>query len=418
MRILTTGADGRLLDLFHDVVCKVQVWGLILLTFVSFFPGLFHLEEYLFFALFVIAIGTAWLDGKPIWVRSPIDLPFLLLVGWVLLTIPFAIDPAYSFAEWRKLVTQLLVFYWALLVLRTYGDDSTSRQILAAVVIGTAILSLYALANFVERSGSLMNRQIRAWAPNSGSNWLTTYLVIAIPLVVSAGVVMKKRWQRLACWGCVLGPALLAQAFSYMRAGWLALVSQGLALAVFTSRRWLVMWVLGGCLMGMLGLLALSQVGFQKDTVDPLSLNIRLGVWKLALEEVVAHPFVGIGYGNDTFVKRFKDHVETDPNPELHISKHGPHNTFLMIALGSGIPAFILLIWVLGGAIRALIRGAGRVTDPGAYAFLIGVAVMIVGFAVRNAFDYMFAGSLAYLFWILVATALAESMPKSESRPA
>jgi putative inorganic carbon (HCO3(-)) transporter len=33
---------------------------------------------------------------------------------------------------------------------------------------------------------------------------------------------------------------------------------------------------------------------------------------------------------------------------------------------------------------------------------------MVVGFAVRNLFDYMFAGSLAYLFWLLVATALAQ----------
>ncbi len=406
--------QGGIVALYREVVGKVQVWGLVLLTFASFFPRLFHYEEYLFFVLFALTVGATWLDGRTVWVRTPLDLPFFLLVGWILVTIPFATDPAYSFAEWRKLITQMLVFYWTLLVARLHSDGAIRRQVLAAVVIGTVVLSLYALVDFVQRNGSLMNRTVRAWAPSSDSNWLTTYLVIGIPLVISAGVAIKANWRRLAYFGAVLGPALLTQVFSYMRAGWLALVFQGIALALFTGRRRLILWVLGCCLAGVFSLLALSQVGYQKDTVHPLSLNIRLGVWKLALEEVVAHPLVGIGYGNDTFVKRFKDHVETGPNPELHISKYGPHNTFLMLAMGSGIPALVFILWMLVSAVRTLLHRAGRVPDERTYVFLIGIAVMIVGFATRNCFDYMFAGSLAYLFWILVATGLAEATAKVE----
>ena len=414
-RKLARLGQGGIVALCRDVVCKVQVWGLVLLTFASFFPRLFHYEEYVFFVLLTLAVAATWLDGRTIWIQTPLDLPFFLLVGWILVTIPFAIDPAYSFTEWRKLITQMLVFYWALLVVRLYGDSMIQRQVLAAVVIGTVVLSLYGLVDFVQRSGSLVNRSVRAWAPSSDSNWLTTYLVIGIPLVVSAGVVIKTNCRRLAYFGAVLGPMLLTQVFSYMRAGWLALVFQGIALALFTGRRRLIMWVLGCCLAGVFSLFALSQVGYQKDTVHPLSLNIRLGVWKLALGEVVAHPLVGIGYGNDTFVKRFKDYVEMDPNPELHISRHGPHNTFLMLAMGSGIPALIFLVGLFVNAVRALLHGAGQVAGEQSFAFLIGIAVMIVGFATRNFFDYMFAGSVAYLFWILIATGLAESMKKSES---
>jgi len=415
VRDVARPGQGGIIRSYREVVSRVQVCGLVLLTFASFFPSLFHYEEYVFFVLFTVAVGASWLDGRTVWVRTPLDLPFFLLVAWILVTIPFATDLAYSFSEWRKLVTQMLVFYWALLVVRRYSDGATRRQILAAVVIGTVTLSLYALVDFVQRGGSLMDRQVRAWAPSSDSNWLTTYLVIGIPLVVSAGLAIGTNWRRLAYFGAVLGPALLTQVFSYMRAGWLALVFQGIALALFTGRRRLIWWVLGCCLAGVFSLLALSQVGYQKDTVQPLSLNIRLGVWKLAIGEAVTHPLVGIGYGNDTFVKRFKDYVETDPNPEFHISEYGPHNTFLMLAMGSGIPALIFMIWIFGSSVRTLLHGAGRVSDQGAYAFLIGIAVMIIGFATRNCFDYMFAGSLAYLFWILVATGLNESMKKSES---
>ena len=85
----------------------------------------------------------------------------------------------------------------------------------------------------------------------------------------------------------------------------------------------------------------------------------------------------------------------------------GLHNTFFIVAVGSGLPALVLLIWVLVKLCHELIQGAAKESDFSLVAFMVATAIMIVGFAVRNLFDYMFAGSLAYLFWILVATALA-----------
>ena len=46
---------------------------------------------------------------------------------------------------------------------------------------------------------------------------------------------------------------------------------------------------------------------------------------------------------------------------------------------------------------------------------LVVVAVATVGFATRNLFDYMFAGSLAHLFWILVATGLCLVRPHASN---
>src|SRR5919108_3561340 len=69
-------------------VWKVQGWGLVGLVFLSFFPTLFHLEEYVFFPLLLIAVVVAWRSGDSVWVRSPIDLPIALFAGWILLTIP------------------------------------------------------------------------------------------------------------------------------------------------------------------------------------------------------------------------------------------------------------------------------------------------------------------------------------------
>ncbi len=411
----------------HDAIWKVQGYGLVLITFLSFFPFLHNIEVYLFFTLLPIAVGAAWLDGKTIWVRTPIDLPLLLFVGWVFLTVPFAIDPAYSFTEWRKLAAKVLMFYWALSVLRMayspifspFGGEGKEREeifgrsiirgVLTAVVLGTAAICAYALADFVASGGTLEARDVRARAPFSSSQWLATYIVIAIPLMVSFGAIMKARWQRLACYVCLVIPSLLTLFFTYTRAAWVSVVVQGIAFSLFTGRPRLVIWILGTCLASILVLSGMSQLGHHIDIGDPGSTILRLTVWNMSIEEVLKHPVVGIGYGNDTFAKRFKDYLRTAPERELD----SPHRAFLMIAMGSGIPALLLITWVLVSAIRCLVSSAYsayKVSDRVVYALTIGVAIMVIGFAVRNLFDYMFAGSLAYLFWILLAVGMSRAM--------
>jgi O-antigen ligase len=145
---------------------------------------------------------------------------------------------------------------------------------------------------------------------------------------------------------------------------------------------------------------ALAAFGYHRQTIDPWTLDARLAVWKLQVNETLEHPLVGIGYGSATFMKRFGNYPETE-------KANGPHSAVLMIAMGSGIPGVALLAWVIAAAIRPLVFTAKHSVDQAKQLFALGIAVMIVGFVTRNFFDYMFAGSLAYLFWILLGTGLA-----------
>ena len=161
-----------------------QAYGLLGITFLSFFPRLFHFQEYAFFLLLAVALCLAWVERVNPWVRTPIDLPLLGFVGWVLCTVPFATDPSYSFSEWKKLVAQVLVFYWAMFVLRRCRPVELSRQIVWAVVLGSLVLTGYALVDFILRGGTWRDRIVRAGAPFSDYNWLSTYLVLVIPILI------------------------------------------------------------------------------------------------------------------------------------------------------------------------------------------------------------------------------------------
>ena len=77
-----------------------------------------------------------------------------------------------------------------------------------------------------------------------------------------------------------------------------------------------------------------------------------------------------------------------------------------MVLMGSGVPAIILFVWIFARIVSSLTRQWRRSTVAETQWLLVAVAVVTVGFATRNLFDYMFAGSLAHLFWILVAAGL------------
>ena len=69
----------------------LQAYGLLGITFLSFFPRLFHFQEYAFFLLLAVALCLAWVERVNPWIRTPIDLPLLGFVGWVL--VRFLLQP-------------------------------------------------------------------------------------------------------------------------------------------------------------------------------------------------------------------------------------------------------------------------------------------------------------------------------------
>jgi heptosyltransferase-3/putative inorganic carbon (HCO3(-)) transporter len=392
------------------VLWKLQAYGLLGITFLSFFPRLFHFQESAFFFLLAVALCLAWVERINPWIRTPIDLPLLGFVGWVMCTVPFATDPAYSFSEWRKLVAQILVFYWAMFVLRRHRRIELSRQIVWAVVLGSLVLSGFALVDFVLRGGTWRNRLIRAGAPYSDYNWLTTYLVLVIPILIGWVVIHRAFWVR-AFGALTLVMAGFAQVVAYTRAGWVAHFAQAVGFGLMAGRRRLVIWVLAGAIAMGGGLIVVSEIGYQRDTIDPWTLSARVKTWGLGLHQVVQHPLVGVGYGNDTFLRLYAAEIEAekDKGAEEKVLP-GLHNTFAMVLMGSGVPAIMVFIWIFVRIVSTLTRQWRRFTAAETQWLLVAVAVVTVGFATRNLFDYMFAGSLAHLFWILVAAGLCCSV--------
>ncbi len=402
---------GQVVDRFASA--RAWFWGvqgyvMIAIACASFFPLLFRYQEHTVIILIVLCLGLCAVEKVSPWVRTPLDLPLWLFMVWVLCTVPFATDPAYSFAEWKKFVAQAGVFYWALLVLSRCRNEQLPRLVLQALAVGASLLASYALIEFVLRGGTWRDRYVRAHAFGSDYNWLSTYMVVAIPVAGTLVVMGRRAWSRMS-----QVPALLlmgaAQLFSYTRGGWLGHAAQGVMLALVMGGRRIMFGVLGLFVMIGAGLMAASHYGFQTDTVDAKTVDTRLIVWTIGLGEVAAHPVTGIGFGNNSFVKKFPEYSveKQDHLPERERIIPAMHNTFLMVTLGSGIPALLSFTWIFVTLLRRLVPIPWTGGRDGVTAVMAaGIGLAVVGFAVRNLFDYMFMGSLAHLFWLLAAVGI------------
>lgn len=386
---------------------KLQGLGLGIIAFLSLFPSAFHYEEYLFFVLFLTSVGASLRQGTPFLTKTPIDLPLALLIGWVLLSVPFSTDPSYSFTEWRKLLANIFVFYWTLLVLGNFKKPHYWRYVIRAIFMGVLLISIYGVFDFVEKGGTLANRHIRAIGPNFSSVWLATYIIMIIPFIVVFYFGSKKRLEKLAH-VVIFIMALIAEFTTYSRGGWTALATQGIALGLISRKRRLLLWGLAVNTGILIFMLQFSQLGYLGGVFTTETITSRLSCWALGIETIQLHPILGVGFGNDIFSTSYQDN-------QLGSCEAGHlHNTFLMYAMGSGLPAFTFLAWTFFIIIKSFSRATTDCESAEAAKMNVAGGLMVAGFAVSMSFDYLFTGSLAHLFWILVAVCFSLGLKKEE----
>ena len=311
-----------------------------------------------------------------------------------------------------------MIFY----VVVYFFKDGLYRTHLVWVLFGSlAIVSVYGIFQFADLIGMWRKEGgltlVESVMP--GEVWLTTYLVMLIPLGLALAFFVERRAARI-CYIWITGLATICLLMTFSRAGALAVLGELGALAWFLRSKivmavaavYMSVVVLCGAFLSQYsgavqdGLQTIPGTSIPITKVTTSSMAHRMDIDKFVVTKIVEHPVFGIGYGKDNFKLVFgQSTVEIKPGHSKFLEA-GTHNTFLDIALGVGIPGLVLFVWLLKCiAVLALVefRQAG---GPMAKAILLSVGVSTIGLSVRLFFDHMLIGTLAILFWILVAMAM------------
>lgn len=385
-------------------------WCLFLYIFSLPFKDLFFIERNGFIVLLSFLVLWCVLNRRLCFVQTPIDVPLIVFIFWVCMTIPFATYPLYSLQEFGKLLKQFLLFYVTIFFFR----ERTNWIPLIWMLVGVSfVVSLYGLAQYERNNPQSMMSSLPAEV------WLTTYLVMIIPLCCALAWYEERPMLK----GVYVVSALLAMScllLTQSRAGLLSFFVELWTFAVLIRRRAML---IAAALITSVTLVAAMLVvdvvtspdgtlHFESRTSVPLKLGTgsivhRLDILAFMLPRIVEHPVVGIGYGKETSKMLFGQVPEEDlPPGHSPVRTHGTHNILLELSLHVGVPGALLFAWLAVCLVKSVLEGFRRATDLFAKSVLLGVGVGVCGMAVRIMFDQMLVGTMAVQFWVLVALAM------------
>ena len=123
----------------------------------------------------------------------------------------------------------------------------------------------------------------------------------------------------------------------------------------------------------------------------------RLGIWRMTLEMARKNPLFGTG--PDTFWYAMAQH-QADTAQSLMQRFDNPHNMLLAVLSGSGVPALILYLALMGMAAIRCLRGSRE--DPWLLALLIGLAA----YQAQGMFTFSVC-LVSPMFWVALGMTMA-----------
>jgi putative inorganic carbon (hco3(-)) transporter len=319
--------------------------------------------------------------------------------------------------QYQGLLTVLLYVSFFYVARVSITDARRLTLLLWAVSGGAALVSGYAI---VQRAGldPVWEGYLpggRVFSSIGQANALAAYLVLTIP--VSAALLLGGRlWRRVVAL-LVLAAAVAALVLTRSRGGFLGLVAALGVLGVSwwallrgprrPARRVVAMAVIGVTLV----IVAASTSALSRVSLDDASIRFHSDAWRVAAQVAVEHPVLGTG--PETFPDVFPRYSHAVLPPERAAALdafrvESPHNVYLAIAAGSGIPALIAYLGILVGAIFTVARAARNAGGELRVA-LVAVLAAAAGHLVTDAFMTAEVTS-SWLFWVLLGAALG-SLP-------
>jgi O-antigen ligase len=317
-------------------------------------------------AMFIIAIGSMR-ERRSTLVSSRAYVWLALMFLGFAISLPFArfMDVALAqFAKWG--------FHAVVVVL--LGSMTERRwQFLTVQVLGLATggLAAYGLTAYLWGDRYDVNFYEGIGTRSASGMHLAIVLPLLIALIGVRGIGAFHR----GVLATAAGVSVIALAFTYARAGWVALLVALLLMAVMGRQ--------GGALVGLL-LVSVVLVLWAPETVQErfesifslggwgehssVSNSTRLALMQQALSVIEENPFVGTGLGNYVTVIPWYAY-----NPEATRYGAVPHNIYLLVWAEGGLFALMGLLGFLGTIGSQLLRALRSTTVPASRTMLIGL---------------------------------------------
>ena len=367
--------------------------------------------------LILLLVAGHLLAGRS-FVRTPVDVPILLLLLLLPMTILVTPDRALTLPHVYKVIGSVALFYGVVGALEErpwFGlgalTISALGVVLAAIILFGTRWSTAKLPWLPFDLYQLFPRLVRPFWNPEGFNSNIAGGTLAMLLPVPAAYLFFGR-RLLVRLGALLevGIVSIILLLTQSRGAMVALVAGIAAVLVARNHRWLIVAVL----LVVMGILALQFVGvdtpltFVSDAATGSAVHsaqARLELWSRGLMMLQDFPFTGIGFGMVVKVMPLLYPTFVVPN-DLGIEH--VHNLYLETGVDLGFPGLIATLSFLLGLFYLSWRAAQRAGGTGLEPLAPGMLGVIVVFAVHGLTDNLtFYAKAHFIAWALFGVAVA-----------
>ena len=363
----------------------------------EFIPALWPIRTMAFWIALVTALvyvpTQLALEGNL--TSRPREVNLLLLFGLtVLLSVPFADDPAYSFGSFLDFIKVILIFVVLVNAVRT---ESRWKLLLFLLLAISCFLSVSALRNYRSGVHVVEGFRVKGSIGNmlENPNDMALHLVTMLP--ISVGLLLSTRNQLAKLFYGICGMLMLGGiTVTFSRGGFLGLFcAAGVVIWKFRSRHRFLVVVATVVLAGALLLFAPGAIAdrfssvFDKDQGS--SVSARKDDLKRSLLVTARHPIFGIGIGNYMF--RSNRALAT-------------HNSYTQVSAEVGVTALVLYVLFMITPLkrlRSIERRHSKTNDKTRFYYLaVCMQASLVGYMVCS-----FFASVAFVWYVYYLVALA-----------
>ncbi len=356
--------------------------------------------------------------------RIPHLVPWMLLSGFMCAAYihgPYFVpDPAKIPWHLYRTVFRYLLIYPLLLLVFRIERESAVRNALVAVLVSTGLVALVAIAQtalnapwhplhfgialkmLTARTDAMPSDPatgvLRAFGSFAHPNGLAGFLVVRAP--ISLAIILLGRRDLLWYAASVSGLLqIIALACTMSRGGWVAsIISFSIVSSLAMKKRVIILGVAFLLVFGMAtALFSTKALTSRAASLGKYSqveeLVFREQRWESFLEILRANVFLGVGEASlDDLKKTGSEWGKT------------PHNLYLFFAVKYGVPAALLLAYLLGWLIYESIRSFRLSTINFHKVVALGVAGSAIGLCIHGLADALIdTDQIWTALWILLA---------------
>jgi O-antigen ligase len=337
----------------------------------------------------VIAVRYRPCLGIP---RVPCIVPIALWVAIAASSLVWAINPVYSFAEFRIDVLYALGGFLALFALTQ--NEKAFYILLHSILVGAFAISVIGIISFLQHG---------KWV-DGYHNFLgefTSCMLMAIAVIPLVLLEQTHRRRRILAVGATLATVLAACLCAMSRMFWISASVMALVAGLMyafgsdsANRTRVTLGLLIVTIVGVAGF-AIASVRPELDLKTP---DPRMAIWHQAVENISERPFTGAGFGRDVYKDRYEALM---PNKKLFHA----HNMFLSYGEQMGLQGIAILAVLFLALLREYVR-LWRTGDPLARNIGIAGAALVVGVVIKSMTDTHFGREVTLYFWAIMGMLL------------